>query len=227
MKKEEYRQALHETITREGVISGIYNYCDRWCEQCDFTKKCALAIREEFMKENNTDLSEGLKLIFEVTNDMLMAEMKRLGIEFDPDAELPGEYDPGELCCELKQRSFGYGLNIMQWLKNFNPPGAAGGPVSDALDVVGHYSLTIGAKTARAIPYIEPNEFLEDDNIGSAKVALLSIDKSLKAWILLFEAFPCYELKILGWMKELSWLRDSLESVFPNARSFARPGFDE
>jgi hypothetical protein len=22
-------------------ISGIYNYCDRWCERCPFTLRCA------------------------------------------------------------------------------------------------------------------------------------------------------------------------------------------
>src|SRR5262245_42488705 len=27
---------------RKGFIVGIYNYCDRWCETCDFTSRCEL-----------------------------------------------------------------------------------------------------------------------------------------------------------------------------------------
>jgi len=74
---------------------------------------------------------------------------------------------------------------------------------------------------------MDPDEFTESDNNGSAKVALLSIEKSLKAWIILYEAFPAHEDEILGWMKELSWLQHNLEKEFPGARAFIRPGFDE
>ena len=27
-------------------ISGIYNYCDRWCERCQFTSRCLLYAQE-------------------------------------------------------------------------------------------------------------------------------------------------------------------------------------
>ena len=27
-------------------ISGIYNYCDRWCEKCSYTNRCLLFKRE-------------------------------------------------------------------------------------------------------------------------------------------------------------------------------------
>ena len=33
----------------EGFISGIFNYCDRWCERCDFTEVCrTFAMEKEF-----------------------------------------------------------------------------------------------------------------------------------------------------------------------------------
>ena len=25
---------------QDGFIVGIYNYCDRWCEACQFTSRC-------------------------------------------------------------------------------------------------------------------------------------------------------------------------------------------
>lgn len=33
---------------RPGLIAGIYNYCDRWCERCPFTARCMnCAMQEE------------------------------------------------------------------------------------------------------------------------------------------------------------------------------------
>ncbi|MDB5210640.1 MAG: hypothetical protein JWQ30_1467, partial [Sediminibacterium sp.] len=27
---------------KEEFISGIHNYCDRWCERCTFTNRCSI-----------------------------------------------------------------------------------------------------------------------------------------------------------------------------------------
>jgi hypothetical protein len=36
----EMKDRMHELARTEGLIEGIYNYCDRWCERCAFTPKC-------------------------------------------------------------------------------------------------------------------------------------------------------------------------------------------
>ncbi len=36
MKKEEIKKLAEN----KDLISGIYNYCDRWCERCAFTSRC-------------------------------------------------------------------------------------------------------------------------------------------------------------------------------------------
>lgn len=36
---------IHQTDD-EGFIPGIFNYCDRWCEQCDFVDRCRVGIHE-------------------------------------------------------------------------------------------------------------------------------------------------------------------------------------
>ena len=50
-----YEQALKELTFKNAVmknkdtIPSIYNYCDRWCERCPFTSRCAnFALGEEY-----------------------------------------------------------------------------------------------------------------------------------------------------------------------------------
>src|SRR5713101_7921895 len=39
---------LIELADNPNFISGIYNYCDRWCERCPFTARClSFAIQQE------------------------------------------------------------------------------------------------------------------------------------------------------------------------------------
>ena len=37
---------LDEMMDDPRLISGIYNYCDRWCERCAFVERCAVGIEE-------------------------------------------------------------------------------------------------------------------------------------------------------------------------------------
>jgi hypothetical protein len=38
-------------------ISGIYNYCDRWCERCTFTSRCAVYASEQDLSPEESDIS--------------------------------------------------------------------------------------------------------------------------------------------------------------------------
>jgi len=108
----------------------------------------------------------------------------------------------------------------------------AGGPASlrDCLDVIRWYQRQIYVKLCRAATgmirgALEGNEYDPQDANGSAKVALLGIERSLAAWALLQRRFPDHEdiVFALGTLKRL--LRQ-VEAAFPGARSFRRPGFD-
>ncbi len=70
------------------------------------------------------------------------------------------------------------------------------------------------------------NEFPKDSD-GSAKVALIGIDRSLCAWGELLNYFNQQRESITKIMTFLKSLRDLTEQEFPNARDFIRPGFDE
>jgi hypothetical protein len=69
-------------------ISGIYNYCDRWCERCIFTSRCLnYAIGEEdigtaAMRDiNNKEFWDKLHLIFQQTIEMMKELAAERGID--------------------------------------------------------------------------------------------------------------------------------------------------
>src|SRR5207249_5183119 len=65
------------------------------------------------------------------------------------------------------------------------------------------------------------------DSDGSAKIALIAIDRSLSAWRLMQNALPEKTESTVPMLIELEKLRRGLEQIFPRARDFVRPGFDE
>lgn len=107
--------------------------------------------------------------------------------------------------------------------------------VEECLKTVFWYHTIIPAKMTRAISSaISDAEWGDDeddtfpkDSDGSAKVALLSCEKSLLAWVKLYEIFPEHNDSMLPLMSALQKIIREIEQVFPNARAFVRPGFDE
>ena len=41
------RRTLTELANNPDLISGIYNYCDRWCERCPLTSRCLVYATEQ------------------------------------------------------------------------------------------------------------------------------------------------------------------------------------
>jgi hypothetical protein len=103
--------------------------------------------------------------------------------------------------------------------------------IADACDVIRWYQHQIGVKFSRALSSesereIFDEETMRNDSLGSAKVALLGIDRSLAAWAIFRQAFPEHADEILDVLVELNRLRCAGESRFPDARAFIRPGLD-
>jgi hypothetical protein len=65
------------------------------------------------------------------------------------------------------------------------------------------------------------------DSDGSAKVALIGIDRSIAAWRLVQLSLPERCESIVPLILQLDRLRKRVEKHFPEARDFVRPGFDE
>jgi len=124
--------------------------------------------------------------------------------------------------------------------------------VSDAVEVIRWYQFFIAAKTYRALMGLEDtgdedvsdidiDPFSDDDvddedvllraachdSDGSAKIALIAIDRSSSAWRLMQNALPEKTESTVPILIELEKLRRGIEQIFPRARDFVRPGFDE
>src|SRR5215467_3593368 len=41
------RRTLTELANNPDLISGVYNYCDRWCERCPLTSRCLVYATEQ------------------------------------------------------------------------------------------------------------------------------------------------------------------------------------
>jgi hypothetical protein len=67
----------------------------------------------------------------------------------------------------------------------------------------------------------------QSDADGSARVALLGIERSIGAWTILRNAYPQDDAQIQDFLRRLTRLRRLLEQALPNARTFHRPGFDD
>jgi hypothetical protein len=96
--------------------------------------------------------------------------------------------------------------------------------LEDAREVIQWYQYQIAVKTMRALS--GRKEELDDDSDGSAKVALIGIDRSIAAWRMMQLSSPERAESIVPLMLQLERLRQRVEKSFPQARDFVRPGFD-
>ncbi len=106
--------------------------------------------------------------------------------------------------------------------------------IKNALDVVHWYYFQINVKLARAQSSRirnrdwddEEAEPMQKDSDGSAKVALIGIERSIGALGILLQHLPDQEESILHLLSILDRLRNMTDAEFPEARKFYRKGLD-
>jgi hypothetical protein len=103
--------------------------------------------------------------------------------------------------------------------------------IQDYLEIVRWYQHQIYVKLCRAAGgmirgELEEIEYFPEDANGSAKVAILGIERSIAAWGGLLHQFPDQEDTILDILAALKKLLRQVDAAFPDARAFIRPGFD-
>jgi hypothetical protein len=113
-----------------------------------------------------------------------------------------------------------------------NSPAEKDDDLLEPVEVVGWYQHLIYVKLMRAIrgELLEDTEILDEypkDSDGSAKVALIGIDRSIAAWGEIRSLFPHRSDQIMDILLNLEQLRRKVEKTFPDARAFIRPGFDK
>ena len=247
-------------------ISGIYNYCDRWCERCSFSSRClTYAIdSEDSNNPSSRDLHnkifwEKLHAIFRQTAEMLNELASEMGMDLTSlDKESLSESASHQIDeadnHELVRASRQYIQMADEWLESEYPLfeqkedelnslleigidetriHSEADSIHDAVEVIRWYKHQIYVKLKRALTQSDfineeqENVIFESDSIGSAKVALIGIDRSIGAWGKLQNHFPERTDSILDILVHVDRLRRRVEKLFPQARNFKRPGFDD
>jgi hypothetical protein len=225
--------------TREGFIVGIYNYCDSWCDRCAFTSHCHVFADIRKTEALHDPNMAAVAMAPEHPSDAPPPPppwLQELLDEMDRGAQNPSPED--NVRCELRDvperddiddRSEAYGRLARAWLRDHESDGP---PAADnPRDVIDWFLMLIHVKAMRALRGLAEDDPSERDwpadYDGSAKVALIGIDRSHTAWLDLVEIGFATPSAVAPFLEDLEWLRTALERTFPNARRFIRPGFDE
>ena len=235
------RRNLTELANNPDLISGIYNYCDRWCERCPLTSRCLVyaAEQEDDVSIENHDIRNKafwrkLGAIFQETREVIAGWAKAAGVDLTETAcEDESRYRrKRQLVDNHPLARFGkkYANAASDWFRDFDQTMERTESLEDAREVIQWYQYQIAVKTIRALSgrreELEEGLDLPKDSDGSAKVALIGIDRSIAAWRLMQLSLPERAETIVPLMLQLEGLRHRLEKFFPDARSFIRPGFD-
>ena len=245
------RDQIKKLAADERFIPGIYNYCDRWCERCPQTSHCLnFTISEsEFSDPETKDIRneafwKKLSETFTETLELLKEAGKKWGIELE---NLDSEDDTEKRRAEAEaaeshvvcRSAKSYSKLAEDWFKEREgfffgaavlPEGGVG--ATEAIEVIRWYQYFIAAKMVRAIRgKMEEEEEGRDEEFpsdadGSAKIALIAIDRSIGAWTVISRQFKLYAESASEIISLLGLLRQAVEETFPQARSFIRPGFD-
>ena len=237
------------------LIPGIFNYCDRWCERCAYTSRCLqFQIESEEVKTGDAlrdfdalnarfweDMGEALVQAMRLIREMAAQQ----GIEqedLDKETVFSAPHESFQRNARehpCATAALVYSGMVNEWFAAVDECSEreesllTNHPLSldEHLQVIRHYQYFIYPKIVRAVEgrmndsATTQNE-PESDAYGTAKVALIAIDRSLAAWSVLYVEYPAYEDKTLSILVHLDRLRRSIEVVFPAARAFIRPGFD-
>ncbi len=251
------KKELLERAKDPNLIAGIYNYCDRWCERCPFTSRCLTYSMEEERKgkakggdEDNEQFWEQVQDSFDIALSLLADMAEEFGIDLDAVAVEQDE-EPDNREHIVSAMAGRYIETVREWfepnremiaeavekenshLKVVGPEAEEGRiPLAEAIEVIDYYKYLISAKLERALRGKDEDaadgfdEFWKDSD-GSAKIALIAMDRSISAWGVVASRLPAHKSRAAETIARLKRMRDITQREFPQARSFIRPGFDD
>ncbi len=225
-------------------IDFISAYCDRWCERCAFTERCSAYACTVATAMCDGDFEAGLELAVGepqpvgASRETLAAQDWLAGDEEPSAAELDAamrEEDARRArieALEISQLSWNYVMFAHEWLERRT--GQPADPLlREALEIVAWDSTLVGAKLRRALVgrdrtaggWWSERDPLQNDANGTAKVVLISLDRSEAAWRVIADAMQDAAAADLAALA--SRVRALVAAEFPDAMAFVRPGFDE
>lgn len=238
-------QRVREAVVNPELIRGIYTYCDRWCERCTLSARCAVFAMKRASPPHDHDHDNEafwrqLEDTLGVAMDLLVEAAGECGVDLDAlfteeDVALEQRVDAEVQAHPLVRMAAEYLERVREWFD------VTDGNLDETLNetalgdderVILHYHTLIWTKINRAVCQLFESEppyppDLTHDVEGSAKVALIATDRSIAAWWRMPGQLPGHKGHILKCLVILARLREATERTFVNARDFVRPGFDE
>ncbi len=223
----------------DGFIVGVFNYCDRWCERCPLASRCRVfadRAEDEFERDHGAIGEPRQERMAREIGAAMERWEKELGIDFDAiqreaEEELKNSPDPDALFdvplehLELETRARDFAGAVWRWLE----------PIADdqyrahqPLQVLAHFGIFVAGKIYRALMGLKDDDDEDrSDALGSGKAALLGLEE-MRAACDVLAATEVMSTKTSGDLVDrIDWLVGKIESTFPEARGFVRPGLDE
>ena len=169
------RQTLIDLANNPNFISGIYNYCDRWCERCPFSSRCMVYATEkedddgdpESRDITNAAFWRKLASIFEETTQMMADWAKEAGVDLSQVDEAEDERRKKRRSNtardELAVAASNYASTVTTWFTAFDQvlnatdlaPNEADTDeierIEEAREVIHWYQYQIAVKLMRAL----------------------------------------------------------------------------
>jgi hypothetical protein len=228
-------------------IDFISEYCDRWCERCAFTERCSSFAVHAALAMCDGDAEAAMELAVgrprPVTpgDDPPPGWMADLPNVVPTDAEIAAETRRQDArrnrikSLPLSILSEGVMMLCLDWLKQQSETTAPGrSPALEEAVAIVHWDVClIYAKIHRALSgrddaasgeWFPDEDRVQSDWNGSARVALMCVERSSAAWGVI--AAETGDLDARRLASELEALQAELDREFPDARRFRRPGFD-
>lgn len=243
-------------LTKSGeFISGIFNYCDRWCEKCSYTNKCLnyhmlnerLAKRQNKEEDSAEDMLNDVRESFALAHEIINDYMEKENIKLDTkelyeigkrEKQIFNKVNRNKIIIEsknyfklvlafFKQYSFYFG-QLMN--KVPSPDDEETIKEREAAEIIMQYQMLIYTKLARAIHelYEDEDDYDDeyDDKLVSARIAIVSIEKSIASWQLIHDTYPTYEEEAKAFITMLSKIRKGVDKLLPKVVNYKRPYFD-
>lgn len=190
------KQRLLQLAGNPEFVSGIYNYCNRWCERCRLTRRCLLyatqqeddKVSESVEKDFPVTVKESFDLAFELLTDMA----EKHGVDLNAlnlDESMQKKEENREIAEEhpIVKAAHVYSSMAKEWftlheylLKStvdslerdarlgIGEPEAAAVDIMNAVDVIHWYEHQIWVKLMRALTGREEDEELggEDEELA-------------------------------------------------------------
>jgi hypothetical protein len=194
----------------------------------------ARTLIEEAAKKSGVDLTEVSKEVEEIeAKDDLYERQSRnhpigkLSLEYSQASAEWLKSQPG-MIGKLEELRDGLTMGI----ESVTEAKSTMATIKDCVEVIQWYMTFIHTKMMRALSGKAESDGWEEENgfqcdyDGSAKIALIGIERSLQAWIKLYDILPDQEDHFLKVLAMLEKLKSMALHEFPKAMDFKRPGFD-